>query len=109
MDQGEGRLQRRVAQVGEIFIDLRRVQHALVDEGPCRQARQVYHLLLRNVRPNDGAFDQLANDVQLALEGERIVGLVQRQAAQLADEELADDRLAALRGGTDRFVIGRYR
>ena len=55
-----------------------------------------------------GILGELANDVKLALEAERIVGPIDGQAADFLDEDLPNHRLAALGGGANGLVVGRH-
>ena len=88
MDQGQGRDDGLVGQVAVEGIQLVCPQQALVDDGLARQARdvEVVPVLFGQLRVH-GVLDDLADDVELALEPV----LVLRQLAP-ADEELPDQR-----------------
>ncbi len=83
MDERQRGLGALVAQVGVVTAELRRGQHALVDEGPRREGGD------REVVLRVGSLDDAADDVELALEG---VG-VGRELRRGADEHLTDEGL----------------
>ncbi len=63
-----------VVEIREGRLDLRGGEHALVDEGARRQARDVEPLSIGGGQLVDGVLDALPDDVQLAFERERIGG-----------------------------------
>jgi hypothetical protein len=101
--QGDGRLHRRVAELGVEGEELGRVQHPLVDQGAAAEGRNVELAALGNGRARDGLLHQPAHHVELALEG-HVVG----ERLGPGHEELGDDRLARLGGGAERGVVGGH-
>ena len=89
--QRQRRFHVRIAEIGEGRLDLRRVQHALVDERARGQARDVEPLSIGDGQRVDGVFHPLADHVQLALERHRILR----------------ERVAHRRGGADEDLIDR--
>ena len=89
MHQRQGRGERRVAQVGIIPRHLLRHQHALIGDGPRRQAGNIKPFAAGNpVAVADGLLRDLADDIQLALKS----GLVFEGRAA-GDEHLRHERL----------------
>jgi hypothetical protein len=103
MDERQRRLHRRIDQIGEILRELLGQEHALVHDGPGREAGQIPVLAAVETRRADLAVGPLADDVELALEGE-IVG----QVFMAPDEDLPDERLAGARGVAQRGAVGRH-
>ncbi len=99
MDEGEGRLHPLVAQIREEFSQLRRGQHALVDQGATRQAREVDAPL--RTGSADFVLDALAHDVDPALQG-----LVSQAVA--GQEHLAERRLYRSGGRADHRIVDRH-
>ena len=87
--------QPRVAQVGEVARQLRRREHALVDERARREARD------RDLGPGL-ALDQAPDHVQLALERVLVGDLIGGR-----DQHLADVRLRGPRGVAGVAIVGR--
>ena len=88
MHQGQGRDDGLVGQVAVEGVQLVRPKQSLVDDGLARQAGdvEVVAVVLGKLRV-DGVFDDLADDVQLALESILVVRLF-----AASDEELPDQR-----------------
>ena len=86
-----------VLQVGVEAAQLRRLEHALVDDGPARARRRV------ELRA-DGELDDAADDVELALEGVLVV----LEAGARLDEELADVRARGVGGVADVVLVDRH-
>ena len=91
--QRQRRLHRRIIQILEVLGQLPGQQHALVDDGLVRQARDVPVLGAIHGGGADLAVGALADDIQLALE-HRLIG--QRRIAR--DEHLAHERFTGLGG-----------
>ena len=105
MHQRNGRLKALVAQVGEIVHDLVGDQHALIDDGPGREAGRIKEVSIGDFATVANlVFSALADDVELALKGQRVVAL--HLAA--ADENLALKRLAQLGGVAQGGVVGGH-
>jgi len=102
--QRQRRLDQGVVQVGEVLVELRGEQHALVDEGAARQAHHVPVLRARHRRCADLVVGALADHVELALEGE----LVGDRGVAL-DEHLAHERLAGAGRLAEHAVHGGHR
>ena len=103
MHEREGRLHRGVLQVGEVVVHLVGGEHALVNEGARREARDIPGLGAGEGRGADLAVGTLPDDVELALEGE-FVGQLRRAG----DERLPHERLGGLGGVAQRGVLGRH-
>ncbi len=88
-------------QVGEIFRELSGEQHALVDEGARREAREVDDVGAEETLATDFGAGALAHDVELALKGE-LAG----ELGGAADEDLADGGLAGFGGFAKVGVVG---
>jgi hypothetical protein len=102
VDHADGGLERLVREVGVERAELRRVQHALIDDGPVREGGHVEHALLRRRAPPHRLLDEAADDVELPLEAHVV------EVALAADEDLPDDRLRGLRGRAEARVLGRH-
>ena len=102
VNQRERRLHRRVFQVGVIRIDLRRHQHAFIDERLVGKAGDVEEAAAGNFCVTDGILRAFADDVEFTLE-RHVVG----KLGAARDENLAHERLAGLRGFTERGVVRR--
>ena len=74
VDERERRLHARIVQIGKHPVDLVRDEHALVDQGPRRQADDVEGTRPRNRQRVDSVLHALADDVELALEGRVALG-----------------------------------
>ena len=89
--QGQRRVERRIAEIGEHAPHLAGGQHALVDQRPRRQADDVEELPLGDLERVNGVLDALADHEQLALE--RRVALARNrrrgQSGTAADERPA--------------------
>jgi len=96
-------LHRGVGQVGEVLRELVGKQHALVHERAAREAGDVPLLGTGHGGGADLGVAALADEVELALEGD-LVG----HAVAAADEDLAHERLAGLGGLAERRVVGRH-
>ena len=79
---------RRVVQVAVVGAELVGEEHALVDDRPARHRDDVEVVLEAAVGGEDARRDDLADDVELALEG-----LLVGDAGAAADEDLAVERL----------------
>ena len=99
------RLEVGIAQVEEELGQLRRGQHALPDARAAGQADDVERLLLGEVERVDLVLEALADDVELALEGERVRR--RRGGVAEADEDLAEDRLGPARRVAEGRIVGR--
>ncbi len=104
MDQRQGRVHRRIFQVGEVMLQLRGVEHALVNQCLAGQARQVEHPALFQARLPSSLLHALADDVQPALERQFIAW----KTALPTNENLPHRRLAPFGSGADVGVIGRH-
>ena len=104
VDQRQRRFHQRVVQVGEVLVELRREQHALVDDRACREAHDVPVLGARQRGRADFVVGALADDVELALEG-KVVG----DLGAARDEHLAHEGFARTRGLAEHAVVGRHR
>ena len=102
--QRERGLDRRVVQVGEVLVELRREQHALVDERAARKADHVPGLGAWQRRGADLVVGALADHVELALEAELV-----RDRRITLDEYLAHERLAGACRLAEHAVHGRDR
>ena len=102
VDHGQRRLHRRIDDVGEHGLDLETRQHALVDEGPVRQARDIEELALREIGVADGVLDAHADHVEPALEA------VVVEPGGAPDEDLLEIRLGRACGRADRGIVGRH-
>src|SRR5581483_9861004 len=72
MDHAEGRDHRLVVQVGVEGPELRGIEHALVDEGLEREAREVKALGARHAGRARGANPPLADDAELSFKAEAV-------------------------------------
>ena len=99
--QRERRLELRVQDVRIEGRELVGLEHSLVDDRARGQARQVERRGRSETRSLDRALRLLADDVETAVEGRRVLDL---RAAP--DEHLADRRLARLRRPADHRVVG---
>ena len=93
----------RIAQVLEIVAELRRQQHALVDERARRQRDDVETLGASIVQADDAVRDHLAQDEQAALE-RVLIG----DARAAPDEHLTMRRLGRLHGFAETGGIDRH-
>ena len=91
-----------VVQVLVVLADLRRQQHALVDDCARRERGEIERLLALQRHLADPVLDLLADHEQLALEGILVGTLV-----TAADEHLADHRLGRQHAVTQSAVIDR--
>ena len=101
VDERDCGLHRRIAQIGEVLLELRRQQHAFVDQRLVREARDVPGRGAFHRRCADLAVGALADHIELALERELIFDL--RIAA---DEHLAHERLAGLGRLAKHRIVG---
>ncbi len=95
MDQGKRRLDPLVAEIRVELLQLRRGQHALVDDGAARQRREVDALNL--------VLDPLAKDVDEPFERQPGQAGV---AIGAGDEHLAEGRLHGQSPGSEHRVVG---
>ncbi len=95
-------LDQRVRQVGELLLDLHRVQHALVDDRAMRKGRDVEQRRFAHRRAPDRVLDALADQVELAFEG-----IVVGDIGGAADEDLLEIRLTGFGGRADGAVVHR--
>jgi hypothetical protein len=96
VDERQRRLDPRVLQVGEVAEQLRRREHALVDDRPARGARD------HEVRPG-GQLRHAADHVEPALEGL----LVGRELVARAHDQLLDVRREVVGGDADVVLVHR--
>ncbi len=101
VDHGDGALDALVGQVRVEDAQLRGVEHALVDDGPAAERRDVEVAARRNRRARDGLLDEAADDVELAFEGQ-----VLDQALRAIDEDLANERLCCPGAGAEARILG---
>ncbi len=73
MHQGQRGFEQGIGQVREIGEYLVAVEHALVDQGLAREAGDIKHVALLELGVLDQIFRQLADDIELALKGKRII------------------------------------
>ena len=104
MHERDGGLEARIAQVGEILVELHRQQHPLVDQRLVGQARDIPGLRAAQRRDADLVVGALADDIELALEG---LGIGRVGAA--LDEHLAHERFARASRLAEHRVVGGYR
>ena len=104
MNERDRRLHARIAQVGEVLIELHRRQHPLVDQRLVGEARDVPVLRAADRRDANFVVGALADHVELALE----LGFVGGVFATL-DENLADKGLALARSLAEHGVVDRHR
>ena len=100
--QGNGRLHRRMVQLGVEAAQLVGGQHAFVDHGAVRHAGDVALRVRRQGLP-DPVLQHLADHVEAPLEG-----LIVVHAAPAPDVELADVRPHGARRGTQGGRLGRH-
>ncbi len=103
VDQRQRGFHQRVVQVGEVLVELRGEQHALVDDRARREAHDVPVLGARECRGADLAVGALADDVELALERE-VVGDV----GAAGDKHLPHEGFARAGGLAEHAVVGRH-
>ena len=107
MHEGERRLDALVAEVGEELAELRRGEHALVDERAAREGREVH--LHPTISPVGGAgvghlvLTALAHHEQLAIELD-----ARRATFEVVDENLTEARDHAPGGGADHRRVDRH-
>ena len=99
----EGALEARVLQVAVVAADLRDQHHALVDDGPGRQADRVVALGARILAVVDGVRDDLAGHEQAPLES-----LLVGDAFGPPDEDLPVQGLGRLDGFAEVAVVDRH-
>ena len=100
VDQGDGRLHARVLQLGEVEGQLGGGEHALVADRPAGDAGEVEGVALGLGAVADLVGGALADDVELALEGQLVAG-----ALAAADEDLGHDGLAGPGPPAERGVL----
>ena len=105
MHQPDGRLEALVGYVEKVAPDLIWSQHALVNDGPRGKAGRIEeNAVLEVAAVADGILGTLADDVELALEGQFVVAV--NFAA--ADKGLALEGLARFGGVAQCRVVGRH-
>ena len=104
MHQRQGRCETRVGQVRVVFFHLPRQEHALVDERAARQGHGVMADVAALVGVVEGVRNDLAHEVELALE---LVLILHR--LRPADENLAMQRLDRFDHIGQRTVVDRHR
>jgi hypothetical protein len=102
MDQGQGRRDPRIGQVGEVLADLVGEQQPLVDQRLRRQRADVAEGLLHEAEATDLDPEPLAGHEQLPLE------VVTGHLLAAADEHLLHDRLDLAGGAADRAIVGGH-
>ena len=103
MHQRQRSFHQRVVQVGEVLVELRREQHALVDDGARGKADYVPVLGARERRGANLVVGALADHVELALERQVVVDV-----GAAGDEHLPHERLAGARSLAEHAVVGRH-
>ena len=104
MHERDGGLEARIAQVGEILVELHRQQHPLVDQRLVGQACDIPGLGAAQRRDTDLVVGTLADDIELALEG---LGI--RRVSAALDEHLTHERFARACRLAEHRVVGGYR
>ena len=106
MDERKAGFHQRIAQVRKVLVNLRRHQHAFVDHGFVREARNVKTIAAFEARIANGIFRPLADDVEFALESHRPGGSgFVAEGGILFDKDLADARLGSPGGFAQRAVV----
>ncbi len=105
MDQRQGGFHGSMAKVGVVLLDLRGEQHAFIEQRLEGEAGDVKELAAADLpRITNCALGALADDIELALEGQ-LVG----QLCVALDKNLSDRRLGGFRSGAQGGVVCRDR
>ncbi len=106
VNDGDGRFHVRVQQVGIVSVDLVGQQHALVHDGAAGEAGNVEAVALLVPVVANRPLGALADDVELAFEGQRVAA--DERIGDAADEYLAHERLPGNGCRAERTVVGRH-
>jgi hypothetical protein len=106
--EGQRRFHVGIAEIRERRLDLRRGEHALVDQRARRQARDVEPLSPDGRKRVDRMLHSLADDIQLALEGQRVLREGVAEVGGGADEKLLDRGTVGARGRAEVIVFDRH-